>query len=80
MIVIRATNSAPSSVLLISTSPPRRWQISRVRARPIPRSPSWAALVVNPCSNTSVAMVASTPGPESLTISSTVLPDWRICT
>ena len=34
----------------------------------MPRSPSWAALVVKPCSKTSVAMVASTPGPLSLTM------------
>jgi hypothetical protein len=63
--VILATTSAPSSVLRISTSPPRRRQMSLVKASPIPRSPSCAALVVKPCSKTSGAMVESTPGPES---------------
>lgn len=40
VIVIHATNAAPWLVCRISTSPPRRRQISLVRARPMPRSPS----------------------------------------
>lgn len=71
---------APACVLVTDTSPPRRLHTSRVSARPIPRSPPCAALVVNPCENTSCASSGATPGPESRTTISTLEASWRSST
>ena len=74
-----AVNTAPSSLRTL-TRPPRRAQTIRMRARPIPRWPSAAALVVKPCSKTSSASSGATPGPESRTITRTVPFSWAIST